>query len=110
MIGVITDAAEQPAMLELQKTYGKTIHTWAIDEHPDLPIGPPSLMMSYTPDHPLDPEVVRKRDEKYGMDSDAKRELRKGYLPPYQTVKGADQWEQSGRSVQFTEKETEVKM
>lgn len=44
--GPATDIAEQPAMLELQKTYGKTIHTWAIDIHPDLPLGPPSLMMS----------------------------------------------------------------
>ena len=41
------DLAEQPAMLELQKTYGKTIHTWAIDASPDLPLGPPNLMMSY---------------------------------------------------------------
>jgi hypothetical protein len=28
MQGAVTDVAEQPAMLELQKTYGKTIHTW----------------------------------------------------------------------------------
>jgi hypothetical protein len=54
-------------MLELQKTYGKTIHTWvscplngvditltectcvqAFDKHPDLPLGPPHLMMAYT--------------------------------------------------------------
>lgn len=38
--------AEQPAMLNLRKTYGKTIHTWQYDIHPHLPLGPPSLMMA----------------------------------------------------------------
>lgn len=106
----MTDIAEQPAMLELQKTYGKTIHTWAIDQHPELPLGPPSLMMSYTPRHPMNVEAVKRRDEKYGLDSDAKRELRKGYLPPYETVEGADAWEQSGKGVRFEAVETEVKI
>jgi hypothetical protein len=27
---------------------GKTVHTWAFDQHPDLPLGPPNVMMSYT--------------------------------------------------------------
>ncbi|EPQ52818.1 DUF1264-domain-containing protein, partial [Gloeophyllum trabeum ATCC 11539] len=74
--GAVTDAAEQPAMLELQKTYGKTIHTWAIDEHPDLPLGPPNLMMSYTADGQIPLEVLKKRDEKWGMDTEGKRKLR----------------------------------
>lgn len=36
----VNDVAEQPAMLELQDTYGKVIHTWAPDVHADLPLGP----------------------------------------------------------------------
>lgn len=48
--GIVPEAAvleaEQPAMLNLRKTYGKTIHTWQSDIHPDLPLGPPSLMMA----------------------------------------------------------------
>ncbi|EMD38393.1 hypothetical protein CERSUDRAFT_24526, partial [Gelatoporia subvermispora B] len=76
-----TDMAEQPAMLELQKTYGKTIHTWAIDVSPDLPLGPPSLMMSYTDDSQLpSPDVIKERDDKCGMNTQHKRELRKTYL------------------------------
>ncbi|TFY74614.1 hypothetical protein EWM64_g9400 [Hericium alpestre] len=96
-----TDLAEQPAMLELQKTYGKTIHTWAIDIHPELPMGPPSLMMAYTGDGQMDSQMLNVRDKKYGMDTQKKRELRKQYLPPYEKHRGADAWEQSGKAVAF---------
>lgn len=87
---VATDLAEQPAMLELQKTYGKTIHTWAIDIHPDLPIGPPNLMMSYTEDGEVPLEMVKARDERYAVSTESKRELRTGYLPGYEVFEGAD--------------------
>lgn len=77
-------------MLELQKTYGKTIHTWAIDIHPDLPIGPPNLMMSYTEDGEVPLEMVKARDERYAVSTESKRELRTGYLPGYEVFEGAD--------------------
>lgn len=66
--------AEQPAMINLRTTYGKTIHTWQYDIHPDLPLvryagsmsksfslnlvsqGPPQLMQSFTADGQL-PEL-----------------------------------------------------
>lgn len=63
---MVDDMSERPAMLELHRTYGKTIHTWQVlpaqvvdhpltwsrqyDKHPDLPLGPPQLMMSLTDD------------------------------------------------------------
>ncbi|KAI0374967.1 DUF1264-domain-containing protein [Pilatotrama ljubarskyi] len=104
------DAAEQPAMLELQKTYGKTIHTWAFDIHPDLPLGPPNLMMSYTGDGQGPPEdLVKKRDTEWGQDTAAKRELRKGYLPPYEKVDDADEWEKTGRVVKFSVEEVPLR-
>ncbi|KZT29766.1 DUF1264-domain-containing protein [Neolentinus lepideus HHB14362 ss-1] len=99
--GVVTDVAEQPAMLELQKTYGKTIHTWAIDETPELPLGPPNLMMAYTADGQIPPELVKQRDQKWGMDTEAKRQLRAGYLPEYQPLDGADDWQSTGKGVVF---------
>ncbi|KAI0362189.1 DUF1264-domain-containing protein [Trametes cingulata] len=96
------DAAEQPAMLELHKTYGKTIHTWAFDIHPDLPLGPPNVMMSYTGDGQGPPEeMLKARDTYWGQDTAAKRELRKGYLPPYEKAEGADEWEKTGRGVKL---------
>ncbi|KAG0705957.1 hypothetical protein DFH29DRAFT_235730 [Suillus ampliporus] len=88
---VMNDTAEKPAMLELHQTYGKTIHTWAFDEFPDLPLGPPQLMMSYTRDNQANDEVIRRRDERSGVSTSAKRKLREGYLPPYQKDSKADQ-------------------
>ena len=103
-----SDTAEQPAMLELQRTYGKTIHTWAVDTNPEFPIGPPSLMMSYTDDGQCPEEMVKARDDKYGVNTAAKRELRAGYLPPYEKTMGADEWETSGAGVVFEPKEVEL--
>ncbi|KDQ60748.1 hypothetical protein JAAARDRAFT_31721 [Jaapia argillacea MUCL 33604] len=99
--GFASDAAEQPAMLELQQTYGKTIHTWAIDVTPDLPLGPPNLMMAYTGDGQIDQQLLRKRDETWGMDTESKRKLRAGYLPHYERVSGADMWEETGKGLVF---------
>ncbi|KAH9856952.1 DUF1264-domain-containing protein [Lenzites betulinus] len=101
-----TDVAEQPAMLELQKTYGKTIHTWAIDTSPELPLGPPQLMMAYTADGQGPPEaLIKARDAQWGQDTTVKRQTRTGYLPPYQKADGADEWEKTGRGVIFTVEE-----
>ncbi|KAH9901003.1 DUF1264-domain-containing protein [Cubamyces lactineus] len=100
--GSAADVAEQPAMLELQKTYGKTIHTWAIDISPELPLGPPNLMVSYTADGQGPPEhMVQKRDMEWAQDTAAKRELRKGYLPQYEKADGADEWEKTRRGISF---------
>lgn len=98
---VVTDIAEHPAMLELQQTYGKTIHTWAIDSTPDLPLGPPHLMMSFTYKNPHDPSVVRERDDRYGVATDAMRDSRKTYLPSYDLVDGVDDWEKTGKAIVF---------
>jgi hypothetical protein len=103
--------AEQPAMLELQRTYGKTIHTWAFDLYPDLPLGPPNPMMSYSSDEQAPPaEVIKARDNKYGMDTASKRKLRADYLPPYEKHPEADQWEKTGKAPVFETQEKEVIM
>lgn len=95
-----TDLAEKPAMLELQQTYEKTIHTWAFDIHPDLPLGPPNLMMSYTKDgQGPPPDLLKARDEQTGMPMEDKRKLRAGYLPPYEKSSAADQWESTGKGI-----------
>lgn len=97
-----TDVAEQPAMLELQQTYGKTIHTWAFDQYPDLPLGPPHLMMSYSSDEQAPPrETIEARDQRWGMDTESKRRLRAQYLPPYEKHPQADAWEKAGKAIAF---------
>ncbi len=92
-------------MLELQQTYGKTIHTWAYDIHPELPLGPPSLMVSYTADSQgPPPEMVKTRDERVGIDTAAKKDHRAGYLPPYEVAKGADILQTTGKRLWFEPK------
>jgi len=111
VLDAVNDAAEQPAMLELQDTYGKVIHTWAPDVHADLPLGPPNLMMSFTSPGQVDEIKVRERDEKLGLSTEAKRQLREGYLPRIpQPAEGCDVGEKTGMSVQFVAKEVDVKI
>ncbi|RDB28809.1 Oil body-associated protein 1B [Hypsizygus marmoreus] len=106
--GLLSDEAEQPAMLELQKTYGKTIHTWAIDQTPDLPLGPPNLMMSYTEDGQVDVGLVETRDERVGMSTEDKRQLRASYLPTYERAPDADEWERTGKGIQFVAQDVDL--
>jgi hypothetical protein len=103
------EAAEQPAMLSLQTTYGKTIHTWAFDIHPDLPLGPPNLMMSYTAPDQIPHDLVKERDERLGMDTERIRESRKSYLlSGYEKAVGSDEWEKTGKGVEFRPVETDL--
>jgi hypothetical protein len=106
--GFVLDVAEQPTMLYLYKTYGKTIHTWAIDVTPDLPLGPPNLMMSYTGDGQMDPAMVKARDKKIGLSTEASRKLRASYLPSSNVKPGADEWEKTGKGVEFSTKEVSL--
>lgn len=108
--GAVTDIAEQPAILEIHKTYGKTIHTWPVDISPDHPLGPPNIMVSYTGDgQGPPPEMIKERDERCGMDTEGKRKLRAGYLPPYETRPDADQWQQTGKGLILEAKEVDFK-
>jgi hypothetical protein len=52
-------------------------------------------------DGQINQDLVKGRDERLGVSTEAKRELRKGYLPPYEPVPGADEWTDSGHAIQF---------
>lgn len=99
-------------MLELHRMYGKTTHTWQFDLHPDLPLGPPQLMMAYTDDSQVDRQLLKERDEALGVSTEAKRKVRKGYLkkedlerPP---AEGADPcWNGKLGQWEYVEKEKE---
>jgi len=93
----------------LRTTYGKTIHTWQFDIHPDFPLGPPNLMMAYTRDSQLPPNLVKDRDERYNYSTEQKRQLRSGYLPPdFKKSEKADQWVASGQGISFEPKQVSV--
>ncbi len=64
----------------LVKTWGKTWHTWP-DPKTDLPLGFPRLMWSAVKDGDVSPEMVKKRDQRWGIDTSQLKKERDQYLP-----------------------------
>lgn len=93
--------AEHALMRKLVGTYGKTWHTWHTDLNRPLPLGVPQLMMGFTRDWQADPEMVARRDRRFGIDSRRRREERAD-IPAPPVADGADAWER-GHSVQITD-------
>jgi hypothetical protein len=88
--------AEHELVAKLISTYGKTWHTWQDD--PDLPLGAPVLMMGFTADGQVKPELVDKRDQALGVSTAAKKAARAD-IPDTEILPGADAW-QAGNVVQ----------
>jgi hypothetical protein len=66
-----------------------------------LPLGVPQLMMGFTADGQIDPAMVKSRDQRLGIDSEARRKDRADIAVP--TIDpGADSW-QRGNSVQIAD-------
>ncbi|ORX34529.1 hypothetical protein BD324DRAFT_664212 [Kockovaella imperatae] len=112
----MTTAAERPAMMELHRTYGKTIHTWQPDIQPDLPLGPPQLMMAYTDFEQVDQSLLDKRDKEMGLATSTFRTNRLGYLKSEDIQRpvagGCDTWTRGDRlsfSLSGKEQDAEAK-
>jgi Protein of unknown function (DUF1264) len=91
--------AENALMGKLVDTYGKTWHTWHTDLHRPLPLGAPQLMMGFTRNWQADPEMVARRDQRFGVDSRQRRDARADIAAP-PVAAGADAWER-GQAVQI---------
>ena len=89
----IPQAAEHELMEKLVATYGKTWHTWHTDNPANtLPLGHPMLMMGFTADGQLRPELIADRDSRFGISTAEKRQNRADIsAPPIQP--GADAWQ-----------------
>ncbi|TGO33004.1 hypothetical protein BHYA_0274g00180 [Botrytis hyacinthi] len=70
--------AETEEMKEVIGLYGKTFHFWQTDRGDELPLGMPVLMGSFTADDQVPWDKVKERDERFGVDTQKKREARKG--------------------------------
>jgi hypothetical protein len=90
----IPDVAEHELMEKLISTYGKTIHTWHTDQERNLPVGAPQLMMVYTKDGQIQPELVKKRDEQLKISTSEKRKNRSD-IPIPAVAAGANAWQQN---------------
>jgi hypothetical protein len=72
----IPEAAEHELMEKLVSTYGKTIHTWHTDQERTLPVGSPMVMMGFTKDGQLHPELLKARDERFKVSTPEKKKNR----------------------------------
>src|SRR5690554_4682438 len=69
----IPDQVEYVLMEKLISTYGKTIHTWHTDRDLELPVGPPLILMGFTGDGELHPELLEERDKNFNISTEEKR-------------------------------------
>lgn len=85
-------AAEHALMEKIAPTYGKTWHTWHTQADSTVPIGIPALMMSFTEDGQIDPELLAKREQRLGV-SIADIAARRADIPQPEIDPLADAWE-----------------
>jgi hypothetical protein len=97
----IPEVAEHELMEKLIHTCGKTWHTWHTDREKQLPLGVPQLMMGFTADGQIDPEMIQARDRRFGIDSEARRRNRAD-IPAPTIDPEADGW-QHGKTIQITD-------
>jgi hypothetical protein len=97
----IPETVEHTAIATLVSTYGKTWHTWQIDRDTILPTGIPQLMMGFTADGQLKPDMIARRDKGLKISTQHERNARVNLAasaPPVQP--GADGW-QAGQTAQL---------
>ena len=97
----IPQPAEHALMEKLVSTYGKTWHTWHTDQHKELPLGGPQLMMGFTADGQTDAAMVAQRDRRLGVDTAENRRRRADIVSPPIDPE-ADAW-QKGLAVQLAD-------
>ncbi|KAJ5939062.1 Peptidase S26A signal peptidase I [Penicillium verhagenii] len=81
----VWEAAETSEMEDVAPIYGKTYHFWQVDRGDVVPMGPPQLMGSFTSHESVKQscpggldELLRERDERFGVDHKAKAKKREG--------------------------------
>ncbi|KAL7751399.1 hypothetical protein RI367_003259 [Sorochytrium milnesiophthora] len=92
-------AAVRPVELRELETvvdsYGKTFHFWQVDRGDVLPLGAPTVMMSFTGPGQLPEHLLRQRDEQLKVNTQDLIHERE-YIKPQAKVEGADHWEAGG--------------
>jgi hypothetical protein len=105
----IPEPIEHAAIADLVSTYGKTWHTWQIDRDASLPVGIPQLMMGFTADGQLKPEMLARRDSAFDIrTADVKKARADLAQAAGQPDPAADAWK-DGSVSQLTLEEVPVK-
>ncbi|MCE6992960.1 OBAP family protein [Dyadobacter sp. CY323] len=88
----IPKPAEHELMEKLISTYGKTIHTWHTDQERTLPVGAPMIMMGFTKEGQLHPDLLAARDKRFGISTQKNKENRRD-IPVPKPDANANAWE-----------------
>ncbi|KAG2387998.1 hypothetical protein C9374_000848 [Naegleria lovaniensis] len=101
----IPTMAEHEVMKFLIKSYGKTIHTWQVDQGHDIPIGLPNVMMAFTYEDPSFQKAIKDRDVKYSLDRQAviknRADIKEPVIHP-----NADSWSKGNKKLHLVLSET----
>ncbi len=89
----LPDWAESKLMEKLKSTYGKTWLTWDTLASAALPLGIPKLMMAFTNDGQIHPELLAERDRLMEISTARIRDRRRA-IPEEPVANGADNWEE----------------
>ncbi|XVE88280.1 hypothetical protein DITRI_Ditri19aG0057000 [Diplodiscus trichospermus] len=108
----IPEMIGKPELENLAKTYGKFWCTWQVDRGDRLPLGAPVLMMSPQGVNlgKIDPELVKQRDDKYNISTEAIKESRVEIEEPEWINPQADYWKQHGKGFAVDIEQTEMKL
>ncbi|KAL8090912.1 oil body-associated protein 2C [Apium graveolens] len=107
----VPEMVMKPELENLTKTYGKFWCTWHTDRGDVLPIGPPALMMSPQAVNlgMVKPELLKKRDDKYNVSSEALKTSRVELPEPEWLNPQADYWKQHGKGFKIDVETMEMK-
>ncbi|KAK6154883.1 hypothetical protein DH2020_009131 [Rehmannia glutinosa] len=107
----VPEMVVRPELENLAKTYGKFWCTWQTDRGDVLPVGPPALMMSPQAVNlgMVKPDLLKKRDDKYNLSSDALKTARVEIAEPEWINPQADYWKQHGKGFYVDVETTEMK-
>lgn len=78
----VPKVAENKELDEVAKTYGKVFHFWQYDRGDTLPLGLPQLMMSFTADGQLNPDIASSVEKRFGVNFHENAEGRKHMTGP----------------------------
>ncbi|KAL4899946.1 hypothetical protein BDW74DRAFT_162745 [Aspergillus multicolor] len=97
---VVWEEAETSEMRDVIPLYGKTYHFWQVDRGDPVPMGEPKLMLSFTDESKVKmavpgglDELVKKRDEQFGVETASKREKRADIEEPERHPDADAMWE-----------------
>lgn len=100
----IPEVAEHELMEKLVSTYGKIIHTWHTDQDRNLPVGAPQVIMGFTKEGQLKPELLSSRDKRFNVSSAEKKKNRED-IPMPNVDPMANAWEKGEvRQISITNK------